>query len=285
MASNIERTAATFSSPVGSGAVLRAMVGAYAGHRLGPDPAGPTVGERPIGSPAVAARTQILLPPSEGKTEGGRGAPWTPGTQAIGALDGRRGELLGLLGPDHAAVTGPTRPAIDRYSGVLYKELDAATITGAARRRLNANTLVVSGLWGLVAPKDPIPYYKLKMAASMPPLGKLSTWWRPAVTAALTERTTGAVVWDLLPNEHVAAIDWTDLRPKQRVTVRFLDADGKTISHWNKLLKGSIVRWLAETGTNDPRDLADFDHPQGYRLDPATSTLTGPRADVVLRAG
>jgi cytoplasmic iron level regulating protein YaaA (DUF328/UPF0246 family) len=231
----------------------------------------------------VAARTLVLIPPSEGKAPGGRGAPWAAGRMAIPALDERRREVLDALGDDHPAREGATRPAFDRYAGVLYKELDPASIAGPARRRLNTNTLVVSGLWGLVAPKDPIPDYKLKMSASVPPLGKLSTWWRPGITDALADRAGGAVVWDLLPNEHAAAIDWTGIAPKQRVTVTFLDRNGKTVSHWNKLLKGSIVRWLAETGEQDPRALAGFDHPQGYRLDESSSTIERRRAELVLR--
>jgi len=95
--------------------------------------------------------------------------------------------------------------------------------------------------------------------------------------------SNGAVVWDLLPNEHAAAIDWTELTPRRRVTVRFLDRSGRTVSHWNKLLKGSIVRWLLEGGFPDASDLADFDHPQGYRFDPAMSDLGADPAVVVLR--
>jgi hypothetical protein len=40
-------------------------------------------------------------------------------------------------------------------------------------------SLMGGGLWGVVAPRDPIPDYKLKMGASIGRLGKLSTWWRP----------------------------------------------------------------------------------------------------------
>ena len=58
-------------------------------------------------------------------------------------------------------------------------------------------------------------------------------------------------MWDLLPLEHSAAVTWGEVDPFQRVTVRFVDAQGKTISHWNKLLKGSLVRWLVTTGTTD----------------------------------
>lgn len=204
---------------------------------------------------------------------------------AIEALDDRRAQVLDALGADHPAGRAPTRAAIERYTGVLYKELDPATIAGSAKRRLNSQVLVVSGLWGLVAPKDPIPDYKLKMSASVPPLGKLSTWWQPAITEVLADRAGGAVVWDLLPNEHAAAVDWGGIAPRQRVTVTFLDRNGRTVSHWNKLLKGSIVRWLAETGERDPRALESFDHPQGYRLDPVASRIERRRAELILREG
>ena len=166
---------------------------------------------------------------------------------------------------------------------MLYKELDAASLTAAGKRRLHRNVLIVSGLWGVVGPTDPIPDYKLKMGASVASLGKLSTWWRPHLTDALGPRVRGAVVWDLLPNEHAAAIDWDRLAPSQRITVRFLDREGRTVAHWNKLLKGSIVRWLAETGDNDPAALAEFDHPHGYRFDPESSVLGACLSTVVLR--
>lgn len=221
----------------------------------------------------MAARTLILIPPSEGKAEGGDQPPYEPGTLSVTDLDAPRAEVLAALDPDHPVHTAPTARAIDRYTGVLYQELDAGTLRGTPRKRFQRDVLIASGMWGLVAPTDPIPDYRLKMGARLDPLGKLSTWWRPHITDALADRTRGATVWDLLPNEHAAAIDWTALAPRRRITVRFLDASGRTVSHWNKLLKGSIVRWLAETGERDPRALEDFDHPQGYRLDPARSDL------------
>lgn len=243
-------------------------------------------GASAISSAAMAPRTVILLPPSEGKVEGGAGAPWAPGTMALPDLDGMRKELLDLLPSAIGADVreAATMPAIERYSGVLYKELDAATIRGQAKRRLDRQVLIVSGLWGAVAPRDPIPYYKLKMAARVGDLGRLSGWWRPELTAALAPKVKGAVVWDLLPNEHAAALDWRDLAPQQRITLRFVAANGKTVSHWNKLLKGSVVRWLAETSSTVD-DLADFDHPQGYRLDPSSSSLGADEAALVMRQG
>lgn len=238
---------------------------------------------RSVTSAPVPARTLILLPPSEGKAVGGRGRPWRPGTMAVEELDPFRLRLLDALGPDHPVRTAPTRRAIERYTGVLYRELDAATLDPAARRRKRRDLLIVSGLWGLVAPSDPIPDYRLKMGARVEGLGTLSRWWRDPITAALEPRVRRAVVWDLLPNEHVAAVDWSRLQPARRVTVRFLDRRGQVVSHWNKLLKGSIVRWLLQGNGPDPEALADFAHPQGYVLDPAATVVDGRHTAVVLR--
>lgn len=232
----------------------------------------------------MARRTVILIPPSEGKAPGGDGPPWQPDTMAVAELDPQRRRVLQALGRRHEARTGPTLPAIERYTGVLYQGLDAPSLRGTPRRRLDRSVLVVSGLWGLVAPRDPIPHYKLKMSANVPPLGKLSTWWRPAVTQAVAARAERALVWDLLPIEHAAAVSWDAVAPHERVVVRFVDGRGKTVSHWNKLLKGSLVRWLVTTGCTDVEALVEFEHPQGYRYDPAATERSGALTSLVFRA-
>jgi cytoplasmic iron level regulating protein YaaA (DUF328/UPF0246 family) len=177
-----------------------------------------------------------------------------------------------------------TMPAMQRYTGVLYQELAWSTLPAAARRRGEAQIRTLSGLWGLVAPSDPIPAYRLKMSARLEGLGRLSTWWRPHLVPALARLTAGRVVWDLLPNEHEAALDWTALAPERTVTVRFLDARGRRVSHWNKLLKGSLVRWLLTEQPEGPEAIEGFRHPLGYRLDRKESSLGSRDAAVVLRA-
>ena len=228
-------------------------------------------------------RHLVLLAPSEGKAPDGDGPPWAPGTMEVAELDPMRRRVARAAGLARTVARNPTLPAIERYTGVLYRELDAASLPATARRRLARQVLVVSGLWGLVAPTDPIPDYRLKMSARAGDLGKLSTAWRPALTEALAPRAKGRLLWDLLPIEHAAAVDWGTLAPRQRITVRFVDAEDRTISHWNKLLKGSLVRWLVTTPPSGLEDLAAFDHPQGYRFDPAATVIDGDHATVVLR--
>ncbi len=226
----------------------------------------------------------ILLPPSEGKAPGGDGLPWSPGTMADQQLDrDRRKVVAAAVRAGRLTRRAPTAPAMERYSGVLYKELDWSTLPAAARRHGNRQVRIVSGLWGVVAPTDPIPHYRLKMGASLGELGRLARWWRPKLAPLLADRSQDALVWDLLPIEHKAAMDWTTCHPRQRVVVRFLDSQDRTVSHWNKLLKGSLVRWLLATQPSDVEALRAFEHPLGYRYDPAATCVDDTVTNVVLR--
>jgi uncharacterized protein len=228
----------------------------------------------------------ILLPPSEGKAAGGDGPTWRAGTMADPGLDRHRTAVLRAARAAGAtARRAPTMPAIERYTGVLYTGLDWPTLPAAARRRGAAQVRTVSGLWGLAAPQDPICDYRLKMSASLDGFGRMATWWRPRLAPVLADLVAGRVVWDLLPNEHAAACDWSAAQPSRRVTVRFVDEAGRTVSHWNKLLKGALVRWLLTEQPPGPEDLGSFDHPAGYRFDPDASDLGPDLAAVVLREG
>ena len=254
----------------------------------------------------------ILIPPSEGKSSGGRGRPWARGTARIGQLDdarervldtlvatmtrpeAARAELLGVKGEALAAATAAnlavrtsgTRAAIDRYTGVLYDALDAATIRGTTRRRLGSQVIIASGLFGLVAPGDPIPAYKLKTGATLPGIGRLGTFWRPHVDAALAPLVGGRTVWNLWPNEHAATWGGSPTTGLE-LTVRFLDEvrDGRrtrlvVVSHWNKLLKGALVRHILATGIDHPDGLVGFEHPLGYRWEPQLTDV-GRRSTAV----
>jgi uncharacterized protein len=196
-----------------------------------------------------------------------------------------RERLLGVKGralaastsADAAVRTAPTMPAIRRYTGVLYDALDAGSLRAAERRRLERSVLIVSGLWGLVAPADPIPEYRLKMGASLGRLGVLSAWWRADLSAALAVRAEDRPVWNLLPIEHAAA--WRPSTPVPQWSVRFLERrpDGSlaAVSHGNKLLKGVLVRYLLEHPDAGPDELETWDDPSGYRLDPSRTDEHG----------
>lgn len=216
----------------------------------------------------------ILIPPSEGKAAGGDGTPWRPGSMVVD-LDAERARVLTALGAAGRTIgRSPTTPAIERYTGVLYNELAYGTLAARDRGRIDRQVITFSGLWGLVAPRDPIPYYKLKMAASAGKLGKLATWWRPYIGATLDPIVERRTVWDLLPQEHRAAWPHSDA-PARRVRAVFLNEERSgrtarftTVSHWNKLLKGSLVRYIVAHQATTLDALARFCHPGGYEYRP-----------------
>jgi cytoplasmic iron level regulating protein YaaA (DUF328/UPF0246 family) len=166
------------------------------------------------------------------------------------AAGGGSQQLLGVKG-DHleraiaanrAVLTGPTLPAWQRYTGVVWSHLDPASLSAVARRRI----VVVSGLLGLARGDDLVPEYRLKMGVALSPLGKLSTWWRQDVTATLHKAARRRFVVDLLPQEHRAAFppSW-DLNG---VAVEFVDPSGKPGGHFAKAAKGHLARQILSEG-------------------------------------
>lgn len=187
----------------------------------------------------------VLVPPSEGKAPGGRGA-WSPASGSFGpALGERRAVVAGVAG-----VAGPSLPAWRRFTGVVWKHLDPVTLPPDARRRL----VVPNALLGLCRGDDPVPEFRLKFTVSLPGTGRLDRWWRPALTEALA-RTRGPIV-DLLPQEHAAAVGLPEGRV---VRVRF---GGR--GHDAKAVKGTVARAVLLGGIGA---LEGFTW-QGWRAEP-----------------
>ena len=254
-------------------------------------------------------RRIILIPPSEGKALGGEGPTWE---EAEGATDhplhahrrtvvdaltaalgreladraaaasvlGVKGDALDrALDADAGLDAAATLPAIERYDGVLYQHLDATSFDARTRARLVRSVRILSGLWGVLRPDEAIPDYRLKMGATLPGLGKLSAWWRRPLSEHLAAEIRSAEVWNLLPQEHAAAVRVP--RGTTVLTATFLrpgrDGSPVAVSHWNKALKGALVAHLLATPAARAEDLVDWEHPAGYVLDPASLRGSGPR--------
>jgi cytoplasmic iron level regulating protein YaaA (DUF328/UPF0246 family) len=227
----------------------------------------------------------ILLPPSEGKTGGGRGRPVDVGGLSFADLGPARERVLGALtelcaGPIENAVatlglgptqadeivrntrlrTAPARPASALYTGVLYDALDFGTVPAAGKSWLRRTTVIFSGLWGAVRLGDRIPAYRCAVAANLPGLGGLGSYWKASMSAAMTEAAGGGLVVDLRSGAYGAM--WTP--PPNAAVVRVLHertVDGvpvrTVVSHFNKATKGRIVRDLALAGAR-PRNVTQL---------------------------
>lgn len=212
----------------------------------------------------------ILLPPSETKRPGGRGRPLDTRTLALPALrpvrDAVIDALVALSADEEAAArvlalsarqrgdiaanaalrTAPTMPAIDRYTGVLYDALDAASLDAAARRWLGAHVMIHSAPFGPVGALDPIPTYRLAAGAALPGIPPLRRHWAGPVTDALATAAP-AFVLDLRSEAYAALGPVPAGVASAYVRVVTVGDDGamRALNHFNKHGKGALVRALA----------------------------------------
>lgn len=216
----------------------------------------------------------VLLPPSEGKAPGGRGAPLDLASLAHPALNPVRERLVTALqeaarrdldglatalgcSTDEATknlrlTTSGTLPALRRYTGVVYEALSYATLSPAGRRRANGSLRVASALFGLLTPTDRIPAYRLSGGTSLPGVGSLAAAWRPVLEPEIAAHR-GLVV-DLRSGPYAALA-----RVPTAVQVRVLrETDGvrAVVSHDNKYTKGLLARELCEHGARTVADVA-----------------------------
>lgn len=214
----------------------------------------------------------ILLPPSEGKAEGGTPrSRWKPASGAFGtALGARRAEvataladarggseaLLGVGGKhlerarhaNRALIGAPTLPAAQRYTGVVWDHLDLEGMTATQRGRAMTRIIVPSGLMGASLAGDPVPDYRLKMGARPAGFGgTMAKWWHDAVSEAINHYARGCVVIDLLPNEHRAAYSPDVALISDHVIVDLVTPTGKAGGHDAKAAKGRLARHLLLT--------------------------------------
>lgn len=212
----------------------------------------------------------ILLPPSEEKDSGGAGRPLDLDGLALPSLRAQREEVvtaleelstdaataervlklgprrLGEIAHNERVRTAPAMPAVDRYTGVLYTALGAASLDSDARTWLGRNMLVHSAPLGPVGALDRIPAYRLSAATSLPGIPPLRRLWADAVTGAL-ESSAPSFVLDLRSEAYVALgpVPGSVASAYVRVVTEQDDGVVRALNHFNKHAKGALVRRLA----------------------------------------
>lgn len=184
-----------------------------------------------------------------------------------------------------------TLPARELYSGIMYQAIDFRTLGAAEKKLFDQQTIIFSGLFGLLRPTDRIPPYKLKMSANLGGMvGKIANFWRNPVSEVLRRELKGKVVWNFLPDQYKRVWDSTgEIRAEHQVkfvkrVIRSGVAEWKTISHHSKSLKGALIRHMLKKDAESPRALKDFAHPDGYHYEPSLSVESRRSALLVFAA-
>jgi cytoplasmic iron level regulating protein YaaA (DUF328/UPF0246 family) len=230
-------------------------------------------------------RPIILLPPSKGKASGGA-APAYARTLSRHPLAAHRRAVLeaavasadeaddavlarrcGVAERDAEAArsmlrglaSAPTMPAHRRYTGIVHGNAGLAAIDP---QTAGADVRIFSALMGLVALDEPVPAYRLEVAATLPGLGgrasgSLATFWRDRLDEELCRTAGGKRVWDLLPSEHARMWPAGVRDDLDVVTVRFVRPDGRPANAARtKVAKGRLTALLLAAPRTTPAGLA-----------------------------
>lgn len=243
----------------------------------------------------------VLLPPSEGKTAPAAGSPVDLDSLTLPDLAPERRKVLEALAavsalPDALEVLGvgaslaaevarntelelaPAAQAAHVYSGVLYAaaDLGGALDDPRAAARLGS-VLTVSALWGVVAPTDVIPAYRLSMGTDLPGVGPLARFWREPLRA-LDERAAGDVVVDCRSASYAAAYKPRGAEHVAVKVLRELDGRRSVVSHNAKHTRGLLTGHLLRRADEPPTTGAEL-------LDAAIEMVGGELREATLVPG
>ena len=179
-----------------------------------------------------------------------------------------------------------TRPAAWAFAGDTYQGLEMATLDADARRWADDHLRILSGLYGVLAPRDGIQPYRLEMGSRLKTRrgGSLYAYWGDRIARALNaqaERTGSRLLVNCASQEYFGAVDRAALA-LQVVTPVFMEEKPqgpKIVSFFAKRARGAMARFVMEHRITEAGALRGFDT-GGYQWDAERST---PEAPVFIR--
>lgn len=155
------------------------------------------------------------------------------------------------------------RPAVYAFNGDVYQGLDAYTIEEEKLEDLQNTLRILSGLYGILRPLDLMQPYRLEMGTTLK-IGRkknLYEFWKKQLTQHLNEELEdGELFVNLASNEYFNAIDKKELKVPV-ITPVFKDWKNdklKVISFFAKKARGSMVRYILDSGAKSLDDIKGF---------------------------
>lgn len=184
-------------------------------------------------------------------------------------------------------LTSAGTAAVCAYQGIQYQHLAAQVMDAGQLAWLQEHVRILSGFYGLLRPLDPVVPYRLEMQAKLSVGGTkdLYGFWDSRLYDALAAEAD--VIVNVASVEYSRAVTRHAVEGGPRIlTVYFGEPRGETglvqRSTEAKAARGTFVRWCAENGVEDTRDLCDFAE-RGYRYDDARTAARKEDALVFVR--
>lgn len=168
--------------------------------------------------------------------------------------------------------SSPIAPTLRLYSGMVYKKIDAATLSAEDWAWLQDHLVICSFAYGMLRPMDGIRPYRLEgtLDPNWVASPNIFLYWRDVLTDYLIERVqaAGSVLCYLASEEMKQLFHWSKVEAAVRVvSPRFL-VEGtrgklKQIVVYTKMARGSMIRAAVEGRLTSPESLKELS-PEGY---------------------
>jgi uncharacterized protein len=155
-------------------------------------------------------------------------------------------------------------PALFGFTGLIFKHLDASSLSKNQLTFARKNVRILSGLYGLLEPFDLIELYRLEMGYKLAVGGfsNLVQFWKEALTAKLnSELKSGESIVSVASQEYMKALDIKKLDHPVIIPVfkeKHPDGLYKNAVVHAKKARGAIVRYAIENRAEKPKDLMGF---------------------------
>lgn len=180
-------------------------------------------------------------------------------SENLGELNWQRNQQFHLpFKPENA------RPAVYAFSGDVYQGLDAYSIEENQLEQLQKTLRILSGLYGILKPLDLIQPYRLEMGTVLRVGRKknLYEFWKKKITDQLNnDLADGELFINLASDEYFRAVDRKALKVPVITPVfkDWKDDKLKVIGFFAKKARGSMVRYVLDTGAQTLDDIKGFD--------------------------
>ncbi len=240
----------------------------------------------------------ILLPPSEGKKEGGdetkpyRFIQNLKSNNTFINLSTQREEIYSKL-RETIAETGfenlekvfelkgnnlinaieitsdllnkETLKTIHRYNGTMFKYINYSNMDKKSKENFEKSTIFIDGMFGLLKPNDLIPEYKLKITSKFLDIN-ITKFWKNHLSKLFESIFKNKIIIDILPETHRKVI--TISNNDKYFVIKFCEIKNNkliNLGHESKKLKGEFINYLISFNELSPQILFDFKHSDGFK--------------------
>lgn len=177
----------------------------------------------------------------------------------------------------HSPVT-PSQPAIDAYTGIVFKTLMRGGFDTADRAYAQERLRITSFLYGLLRPLDLIKPYRAEGDIALSDWGgtTLFDYWKPRLTDLFLQEieSHGGVLFNLASDEMRRLFEWKRLEEQVHIVTpqfQIRHNDGwKTIVVYTKMGRGALARHLLKERIETPQELEAFEW-EGFRFNASRS--------------